>query len=80
MARLFNLREGFTMNDDTLPDRMFEPLQNGALKGKALDRDEFIRARQIYYQMAGWDKEGVPISGRLAELGLSWAAPEMAPA
>ncbi len=80
MARLFNLREGFTMNDDSLPDRMFEPLQNGALKGKALDRDEFIRARQIYYQMAGWDEQGVPISGRLAELGLSWATLETAPA
>lgn len=79
MARLFNLREGFTMNDDTLPDRMFEPLQNGALKGKALDRDEFIRARQFYYQMAGWDEQGVPIPGRLAELGLSWAMLEVAP-
>jgi 2-oxoglutarate dehydrogenase E1 component len=29
MARLFNQREGFTTDDDTLPDRMFEPLRGG---------------------------------------------------
>ena len=73
MARLFNLREGFGVADDTLPDRMFEPLQSGALTGKALDRDEFRRARQLYYQMAGWDETGTPIPGKLAELGLTWA-------
>ena len=76
MSRLFNLREGFTIKDDNLPDRMFEPLQSGALKGKSIDRDEFAKARRIYFLMAGWDEQGVPTPGKLAELGLSWAAPE----
>lgn len=70
MARLFNLREGFTAADDTLPARMFEPLQNGALAGQAIDRDAFARALTLYYQMAGWDERGVPTPARLAELGL----------
>ena len=76
MSRLFNLREGFTVADDNLPDRMFEPLQSGALKGKSLDRDEFKEARRLYYLMAGWDEQGVPTSGKLAELGLTWTTAE----
>jgi aldehyde:ferredoxin oxidoreductase len=71
MARLFNLREGFTRADDSLPSRLFEPLQNGALEGVALDRDAFERALTMYYQMAGWDEQGVPTPAKLAELGLT---------
>jgi aldehyde:ferredoxin oxidoreductase len=76
MARLFNLREGFTAEDDMLPDRLFEPLESGALKGKAIDREEFADALQLYYQMAGWDENGVPTRGKLAELELSDQYPE----
>lgn len=74
MARLFNHREGFTAADDTLPARLFEPLRNGPLAGRALNREEFKRALQLYYQMVGWDDRGVPTAGKLAELGLNWAA------
>lgn len=74
MARLFNQREGFTAADDTLPARLFEPLRNGPLAGRALNREEFRRALQLYYQMVGWDDRGVPTAGKLAELGLNWAA------
>ena len=38
MARVFNLREGFGRKDDTLPERLFEPLESGVLQGKGLDR------------------------------------------
>jgi aldehyde:ferredoxin oxidoreductase len=72
MARLFNVREGFTPADDSLPQRMFEPLQNGKLEGMAIDRAEFEQARTLYYQMAGWDETGVPTTAKLAELGLLW--------
>ena len=74
MARLFNIREGFTAADDNLPPRMFQPLENGALKGVAIDREAFEAARRLYYEMAGWDPEtGVPTRGKLAELDLLWA-------
>ena len=33
MARVFNVREGFTRADDRLPDRLHAPLENGALAG-----------------------------------------------
>jgi len=74
MARLFNIREGFTAAGDTLPERMFQPLENGALKGVAFDHAEFDATKRLYYEMAGWDgATGVPTRGKLASLDLLWA-------
>lgn len=72
MARCFNIREGFTKKDDILPTRFFEPLGNGLLEGKALNRDEFAEAVNLYYEMEGWDRNGIPTRGRLSELELDW--------
>jgi aldehyde:ferredoxin oxidoreductase len=72
MARLFNLREGFTKADDTLPPRMFTPLQNGKYEGSSIGQEEFNSALELYYQAVGWDENGVPTKGKIAELGLSW--------
>lgn len=75
MARLFNYREGFGVKDDTLPERMFEPLGNGPLKGVSISRDELQSMLRLYYQMCGWDPEtGEPTPAKLAELELTWAA------
>ena len=73
MARLFNLREGFTRADDNLPQRMYEPLHNGKLEGVAIDKGEFEQMLSLYYDMAGWDENGVPTEGKLAELDLLWS-------
>src|SRR5262249_7859887 len=71
LARVFNVREGFTPEDDQLPQRMHEGIGNGALQGQAIDRDQFIAARRTYYEMAGWDPmTGRPTATKLAELGL----------
>jgi len=72
MYRCFNIREGFTIDDDKLPYRFFEPLSNGPLKGQYLNREEFKKAIKIYYEMQGWDQKGVPTQGKLAELDLEW--------
>ncbi|MBI2161177.1 MAG: aldehyde ferredoxin oxidoreductase family protein [Candidatus Rokubacteria bacterium] len=70
-ARLFNAREGFTPEDDVLPQRLHEGIGNGPLKGQTIDRDEFFAARRVYYEMAGWDPAtGTPTPTKLAELGL----------
>ena len=74
MARLFNLRCGFTVHDDRLPDRIHEPFADGPLAGVGVSRDDFSRALESYYGMMGWDSEGRPTRARLAELGLAWAA------
>jgi aldehyde:ferredoxin oxidoreductase len=71
LARLFNCREGFTPEDDVLPQRMHEGIGNGALRGERVDPEQFLKARRLYYEMAGWDPDtGRPTPARLAELEL----------
>ena len=71
LMRIFNAREGFGAKDDTLPDRLFEPLIGGPTEGKSIDRIAFEKAKRDYYGMAGWDIEtGNPTAGKLKELGL----------
>jgi len=75
MMRVFNAREGFTSANDVLPKKMLSvPLEGGATDGIAISEQDFIAARKIYYQMAGWDQEGVPTAGKLADLNLDWVA------
>ena len=57
-TRAFNIREGITKKDDTLPMRFFrEPLSR---EGKSITQDELNRMVEEYYSLRGWDKEGVP--------------------
>ncbi|MBI3469109.1 MAG: aldehyde ferredoxin oxidoreductase family protein [Planctomycetes bacterium] len=75
LFRLYNHREGLGTAHDTLPQRMFEPLEKGALKGHRIDPDQFQTALRDYYEMMGWDRAtGLPTRAKLAELELDWAA------
>ena len=75
MARAFNIREGFTRQDDTLPERLFQPLEGGALTGQAIPRQDFEQALTWLYHIKGWDVEtGCPTRQRLESLSLGWAA------
>lgn len=71
MARMFNVREGFTTTDDMLPDRFFNPLEKGLPGEKKIDRDAFASGLRLYYEAMGWDpRTGIPTDGRMAYLGL----------
>jgi aldehyde:ferredoxin oxidoreductase len=75
MARVFNAREGFSRQDDILPERLFQGLENGTLKGEAMPRHEFESALTVLYGLKGWDPEtGNPSRERLDALSLGWAA------
>ena len=52
-AREFNLREGMTKADDTLPRRFFE--QKLEDSGKVFPRDEFDKLLADYYAIKGWE-------------------------
>ena len=68
LERLYNLREGFTRADDTLPRRLLEePVAEGPNKGWVSHLPEML---DEYYSWRGWDSDGVPSAGKLAELGL----------
>jgi aldehyde:ferredoxin oxidoreductase len=68
MERLYNLREGFTKDDDTLPKRLLEePVVAGPSKGHTVRLDGML---EEFYQFRGWDENGVPKEAKLKELGL----------
>jgi aldehyde:ferredoxin oxidoreductase len=75
LARAFNVLNGFTRKDDTLPDRLFQPLENGALAGVAIPKPEFEQTMTELYKYKGWDPgSATPTRGRLVELGIGWVA------
>lgn len=72
LARLFNLREGFTGRDDTLPARLTrDPLPSGAAAGRFIPPEQFAAMLAEYYRLRGWTADGKPTPERLAALGLA---------
>ena len=69
LERLFNLREGLTPGDDTLPERFLsEPVTDGPAKGRVVRLAPML---EEYYVARGWDKRtGEPMPERLETLGL----------
>ena len=72
LTRLFNVREGFTRKDDTLPERIFTKASTrGPSNGQVMDRMSFESMLDEYYQIVGWDRlTGRPTDEKLHELGL----------
>ena len=73
LARAFNVREGFTEEEDWLPPRMFQPQNGGPIQDTAVEPLELRKAIRNYYGMMGWGEEtGIPTRGKLEELGIPW--------
>lgn len=79
LARAYNVREGLTREDDTLPDRLMdEPVPGGASKGHSISRDELKLMLDDYYAARGWDIEtGAPSRDKLTELNLAYVADQL---
>jgi aldehyde:ferredoxin oxidoreductase len=68
LERMFNLAAGLTGADDNLPERLLKsPIKTGPAKGEVNRLSEMLPE---YYQLRGWDAQGVPTSGKLEELAL----------
>jgi aldehyde:ferredoxin oxidoreductase len=73
--RAFNLREGATAADDTLPTRMLStPLELPSGRSAALDAAGLQAMVDGYYAARGWDADGRPSADDLA--GLMLGEPE----
>ncbi|MCD6584715.1 MAG: aldehyde ferredoxin oxidoreductase family protein [Desulfobacteraceae bacterium] len=74
LEKMFNLREGFTREDDRLPERFFaEPFTMGPEKGAKLDRQEFTELMDKFYAERDWDiKTTRPSDQKLEQLGLEF--------
>ena len=71
MERLFNLREGLSKKDDTLPERLFTtPIHDGPSKGAVVNKADFDNELEAYYGIWGWTKDGVPTKESLDRLGI----------
>lgn len=73
LERMFDVRQGISRQDDTLPKKFFdEPLKQGPYKGEVMDKAKFEQMKDEYYEIRGWDKKtGIPTKEKLDELGLS---------
>ena len=74
LMRAFNAREGVGKQADTKPAKLLVPLQGGPTDGVIVTDGELEQAKALYYQMAGWDENGIPTRAKLKELGLGWLA------
>jgi len=77
MFRAFNMKEGFTKEDDWLPETFFEGILSGPRKGQKANKDKLRQGIDLYYEMVGWNKDGVPTKGKPAELNLFWVGGEL---
>ena len=67
LVRLFNLREGWTARDDSMPPALATPLADS---GRSLAPEVFAEMMRDYYEVRGWDADGRPKADLLARLDL----------
>jgi aldehyde:ferredoxin oxidoreductase len=78
LCRAFNVREGITRKDDTLPKRFTEPLPEGPYVGQTFSKESLSRMLDYYYEFRGWNKEtGIPSPEKLEELDLGYVAAQL---
>ena len=78
LERCFNVREGKDRKDDTLPARfMEEPIPEGPSKGMITTKQELDTMLDEYYQIRGWNKNGIPTKETLDSLGLQEVVKEI---
>ena len=72
LKKLFNIREGWRREEDTLPPRVLqEQLTSEVVAGVGLTREELDYMIGGYYQARGWTEDGLIPESKTAELGLS---------
>ena len=73
LIRLFNINEGIGRTDDVVPPKFWEAETVGPSTGmKAfINLEDFEKSLDKYYELRGWNKEGVPTEETLDKLGLA---------
>ncbi len=78
LKKAFNIREGWTKADDTLPPRLTsEPIPDGPAKGHFITPEELQLEIDDYYEARGWTAEGLIPRRKLEELGMPDIAAEI---
>ena len=69
LKRLFNTKCGITRKDDRIPPRLQYPLERGLTKNKIVKIGNML---EEYYNLRGWDNNGIPTKGKLTELNIDY--------
>ena len=78
IKKAFNIREGWTREDDELPYRwQHEPMTKGASAGSVVTDEELEYLKDIYYEAKGWTEDGLIPKEKLVELGMEDVAEEI---
>jgi aldehyde:ferredoxin oxidoreductase len=68
IEKQFNLEAGILPEEDTLPERFLNvPMPAGPTEGQVHRLSELLPE---YYDLRGWDKDGIPSKDKLKDLGL----------
>jgi aldehyde:ferredoxin oxidoreductase len=72
LGRLFNIREGLSRKDDTLPWKVMNvPIPDeGIAKGSFVSQEDLDLLLDDYYEVRGWTREGVPTVETLTKIGM----------
>ncbi|MDO9516066.1 MAG: aldehyde ferredoxin oxidoreductase family protein [Syntrophales bacterium] len=72
LERIINVKRGANRLTAMLPYRvMNEPVPDGPCRGRHVPQAQLDGMLDSYYRLRGWDRNGVPLDGTLARLGLA---------
>jgi len=71
LEKLFNIRAGLSRKDDYLPGRCYEPILGEASEGAVIEKEKWDLMLDEYYDLRGWDRDGVPRDSTLERLEIS---------
>lgn len=78
LKKAFNIREGWTRKDDTLPPRLMkDPIPEGVAKGHLIKKKDLEFLKDAYYEARDWTKDGMIPKEKMIELGLDDIAEEV---
>jgi aldehyde:ferredoxin oxidoreductase len=79
LMRAYCAREGFTRDNDVLPERlMSEYLPEGPAKGMCVEKEILEKMKDAYYEFRGWEiSTGNPTAEKLEELHLADLVPDL---
>ena len=77
LVRGYNARSGNSRKDDSLPKTWFEESPRPSDKSKPVDPILFNKWVDKYYELRGWNNNGIPSKETLENLGLDYVIKEL---
>jgi len=68
LTKMFNVKNGITRKDETMPERIMK--ENLEKDEAHIGEERFEKMLDEYYELRGWDANGIPTKEKLKELNL----------